>query len=391
MPKISGEIAADQTGQPTPPARRRGRDVRRRDAAQRAARRLADRSRARRGRRLPRPGQRREQHDRRRPVRLPAGVGRRARQRHGVAHPVPVGEARDRHRPSLPETLGRRIRNRVGPARVLAAGRARRDGHRHRRGDRRRGRAQPAVRHAAAVGRRHHRHRLDRAARGAVAARPAHLRVRRHRAASRSSRSASRSACSSPRPTRRGVARRAGAALRGHRIGAAGGIHPRRDDHAARDLRAQRARPRPVRTDAASRRAVRRSTPRPPGTASAPGDARMPLPSSCAASRPPYHRTLAARHEVGRLDRDAHRRHREPLHPAARGREPRRRRGHRHASRAPTRRSARASARSSRRCSRSGCSPAASPRRRSAPTPAPRSCTACCTCACRSSPAGSSR
>ena len=38
----------------------------------------------------------------------------------------------------------------------------------------------------------------------------------------------------------------------------------------------------------------------------------------------------AARHQVGRQHRDAHRRHREPLHPAARRREPRRRRGHRH-------------------------------------------------------------
>ena len=68
---------------------------------------------------------------------------------------------------SLPETLGRRIRNRVGPPRLLAAGRARRDGDRHRRGDRRRGRAEPAVRRPAAVGRGHHRHGLARAARGA--------------------------------------------------------------------------------------------------------------------------------------------------------------------------------------------------------------------------------
>ena len=77
--------------------------------------RVADRACPRRGRRLPRPRQRREQHDRRRQVRLPAGVGGRARQRHGVAHPVPLGQARDRHRqepardpgPPHPQSAGR--------------------------------------------------------------------------------------------------------------------------------------------------------------------------------------------------------------------------------------------------------------------------------------------
>lgn len=45
--------------------------------------------------------------------------------------------------------------------------------------------------------------------------------------------------------------------LRGHRVGAVGRVDPRRDDHAARDLRAQRARARPVRR--------RRSDSRPAG------------------------------------------------------------------------------------------------------------------------------
>ena len=257
------------------------------DARVDAPARVADRPGARRGRRLPRSRERREQHDRRRPLRLPAGVGRRARQRHGVAHPVPLREARHRHRPEPPRDARAPHRQPLGPPRVLAAGRARRDGDRHRRGDRRRRRAQPAVRHPAAVGRPHHRHRVARAA-----------------------------AWSSPGagarsfefvvigmvaiiaigftfgvfigpPDPAAIVGRPGPPLRGRRLGAARGIHPRRDDHAARDLRAQRARARPVRAAEGDGTSARRMlAPRPPTTARHRSASRSRS-RSCAASRPP--------------------------------------------------------------------------------------------------------
>ena len=49
--------------------------------------------------RLRRSGQLRHQHRRRRPVRLPAAVGRAAGERDGDADPVPLGQGGDRHRP----------------------------------------------------------------------------------------------------------------------------------------------------------------------------------------------------------------------------------------------------------------------------------------------------
>ena len=259
----------------------------------RAASRVADRAGPRRRGRVSRPGQRREQHDRRRDLRVSARLDRGARQRHGLAHPVPLGEARGRHgrepaggaRPPHPEPLG--------PPRLLGAGGARRHGDRHRRGDRRRGRAQPAVPGAAALGRPHHRCRVDGAARAAVAAGSAHVRVRgdrahghhRHRIHRRGLRRAARS---------RRCRRRARAPVRGRRFGAARGIHPRRHDHAARDLRAQRPRARPLRSRGRPRRA---------------GDS-APLVASCG---------IQAR-EATRSDHRAARRPNRPRAPASRRR-----------------------------------------------------------------------
>ena len=78
-------------------------------------------------------------------------------------------------------------------------------------------------------------------------------------------------------------------------LGAARGIHPRRDDHAARDLRALGAQPRPIR-DTTRRSGGRadgrglgsdRRNPQVACTGSASGAARMSLPSSFPARRPP--------------------------------------------------------------------------------------------------------
>ena len=182
-----------------------------------------------------------------------------------------------------------------------------------------------------------HGRRLDGPARAAVPARPAHLRVRGHRAHGHHQRSDSPSASSSAPPIRR-RRRRTRAALRGRRVGAARGIHPRRHDHAARDLRAQRARARPLRPRRRARRAgdpARWSL----RAASKPGtDPERPRPAHRAGLAHPrrarggarrHDRPAAAGDEVGCLDRDGHRRHGQPLHPAARRRQPRRRAGHR--------------------------------------------------------------
>ena len=175
------------------------------------------------------------------------------------------------------------------------------------------------------------------------------------------------------------------AALRRHRVGAARGIHPRRDDHAARDLRAQRARARPLRPDAAGRPEVfqadrsdharahdpqQRSSSKLRGISTPrllratkwdvsiamliAGTVNLCILLLAAANLAGVEGTdtlegayaaLSVGHRPGRRD-------------AVRGRPARERPGL---------------------------------DRRSAPTRAPRSCTACCTCACRSSRAGSSR
>ena len=200
-----------------------------------------------RGRRVPRPRQRREQRERGRRVRLPARVGRRARERDGVAHPVPLREARrrDGQQPSRPAREAHP--QPPGPLRLLAAGRARGDGDRHRGGDRRRHRAQPALRPAAAARRRHHGLGVDGAARAAQPTRSADLRARRGGARRDHRDRVLRGARRRARRRRRG---RWGsrAALHGCRLGAAGRIDPRRDGHAARDLRALRTDARPAST-----------------------------------------------------------------------------------------------------------------------------------------------
>lgn len=110
-----------------------------------------------------RPGELRDQHVRRRPLRVPAAVGHRRRQRPGDVRPGPVRQARHRHRayparavprpPAAPADL-----DAVGPGR--AGGRRHRPGRVRRRGDR----AQPAVRCRPAARGGDHRGRLVRAA-----------------------------------------------------------------------------------------------------------------------------------------------------------------------------------------------------------------------------------
>ena len=290
---------------------------------------------------------------------------------------------------SLPETLGRPHPHRVGPSRLLAAGRARRDGDRHRRGDRRRRRAEPAVRHPAALGRRHHRHRVDRAAADPVAPRAAAASSSSSSACSRSSRSASRSACSSAPPDGASVVGGPRAALRGHRLGAAGGIDPR----APRSCRTRSTRTARWRGTASRRRrrppgVERRGARRPPSDRPAPIRIDDPARASCAASRPRrlLRATkwdvsiamliagtvnlcillLAAANLAGVPGTDTL----EGAYAAL------------YAGLGSARRDA-VRGRPARERPRQ--------RRRSAPTPAPRSCTACCTSACRSSPGAWSR
>ncbi len=87
------------------------------------------------------------------------------------------------------------------------------------------------------------------------------------------------------------------AALRGHRLRAAGRLDPRRDDHAARHLRPQRAGPRPLRAARPRRRARGPA----PGCTADDGPRRARHPPG-AARRAPRHPdpTPAARDAVGR-------------------------------------------------------------------------------------------
>ena len=183
------------------------------------------------------------------------------------------------------------------------------------------------------------------------------------------------------------VVARTGPPLRRHRVGAAGGIHPRRDDHAARDLRAQRARARPLRPDRGGPTAqvLAGHRRRPCSSATPAATARS---RSCAASRP--HACCAPPSGTSRIAMliagtvnlcilllaaanlagvDGHRHARGRVRGAQRGHRP----GRRDAVRGRPARE------------RPGLDLA------SARTRAPRSCTACCTSASRSSPAGSSR
>ena len=106
--------------------------------------------------RVRRPRQLRHQRAGRRPVRLPAAVGRAGSEPDRDGDPVPLGEARDRHRPQLSRTRPRAL-----PARVhlgnVGASRDHGDVDRHRRVHRRRDRPEPAVRRAAAPRRADHR------------------------------------------------------------------------------------------------------------------------------------------------------------------------------------------------------------------------------------------
>ena len=183
------------------------------------------------------------------------------------------------------------------------------------------------------VGRPHHRHRLARAARGPVAARPAHLRVRRSSGLLAIIAIGFTVGVFVAPPDPAGVARRARAPLRGRRTRCCS-RHPSSARRSCR-TRSTRTGAQPATGSPRARRGARPSVPgrrRPRPSATHRIDARelRGIPTAAPAARDP----------LGRLDRDGHRRHREPLHPAARRREPRGRRGHRHASRAPTPRSA---------------------------------------------------
>ncbi len=249
-----------------------------------AARRVAARAGVRGGRGLPRPGQRRHEHRRRCPLRLPAGVGDRGGEPDGRARAVPVGEARPGHR----GVVARGAARPDVPARaagLLGAGGAGVRGHRPRRGARRGDRAAPAVRSPAARGRGRHHGRVDPGARRRGPARPARVRVRHHGDAGRGRRRVPHRARPAPaRPRRDGG--RAPARVHRHRKRAArrgdAGCH--RD--AARDLPALLARARPARTA---------------GVGTAPA-------------------TAADRDEGGRVDRAAAGRRGQPRSRAARGR-----------------------------------------------------------------------
>ena len=153
-------------------------------------------------RRLPRPGQRREQRQRRRALRLPAGLGGRGREHDGVADPVPLGEAR--------------LHDRREPARAARRTSLRRRGARTRSGCRPswsrwrptsprcsagRSRCNLLFRPAADRRRDHHRHRLAAAARAAQPARLARVRARGHRAGGDHRDRVLRRASCSPRST----------------------------------------------------------------------------------------------------------------------------------------------------------------------------------------------
>ena len=98
--------------------------------------------------RVRRPRQLRDQRAGRRAVRLHAAVGRAGGEPGRDGDPVPLGQARDRHRPQLPRGRARAIPPRVHLGNV-GAGRDHGDVDRHRGVHRRRDRAEPAVRRAA--------------------------------------------------------------------------------------------------------------------------------------------------------------------------------------------------------------------------------------------------
>ena len=196
----------------------------------------------RRGHRLRRPGELRHQLLRRRRVRLPAALGDRRGQPAGHAHPDPVGQARPGHRAQPARAVPGQLPA-LGVARHVGAGRA--GGHRHRpgRGDRRRDRAEPAVRDPAVHRRSDHRDRRVRAAGPAEPRLPA-VRAGHHRAVRGDpDRLPEHRAAHRPGPGRPGG--RPGPALRRHRQPAAGHRHPGRHRHAARDLPALGADPAP--------------------------------------------------------------------------------------------------------------------------------------------------
>ena len=229
-------------------------------------------------------------------IRLPARVGRRARQRHGLAHPVPVGEARHRHRRE-PARGARR-------AASTTAGRAAPTGCRPSSWPWR-----PTSPRSSAA--RSPSTCCSACRSSGAASSPAPSRwccSCCSRDAVRARSSSSSSGCWSiiaigftvgvfvAPPDPAGVRRRARAAVRGCRIGAARGIDPRRDDHAARDLRAQRAQ-----LATGSRRARGRAGGR---VAARPAEHR---PGTASASRPRHgcRSRARARHGDGRAHRHA--------------------------------------------------------------------------------------
>ena len=296
------------------------------------------RARVRRGDRVRRPRQRRRQPHRRRPLRLPAAVGARRGERDGRAGPVPVRQARARHR-RLAAGRARAADAPRAAAGVLGAGRGGRGGHRHRRGGRRRDRPAPAVRGAAAA------RRADRRRRVACSCWPprtgtgsgAFEHVIVALLAVITIGFLAGLLVSPARRARRPV--RPGPAVRRHRLGPARRLDARRHRHAARDLRALGPGARPPRTHHRARRSR---------------DA-------------PAVDPLGRRHRAGRRRRREHR-------PAAAGRvRPARRRPAPTRSPAPTTRSSPRSASASASRSPSACWRPAWPPRRSARTRARRS------------------
>ena len=203
--------------------------------------------------RLHRPGQLRDQHRRRRQVRLPAALGGPRRQPDRDAGPDAVGEARHRDRQEPRRALPRELLA-AHRDRALAAGRAGRDGLRHRRGGRRRPRPQPALRHPALPGRGARRRRRLRDPRPPAEGLPAPRGRDRGAGRGRGRRLRGRAL---PRPSRRRPGRRPPlqAGLRRHREHPAGDRDHRRDGDAARHLPALGAHPE------AGRRPQRRGAP----------------------------------------------------------------------------------------------------------------------------------
>ncbi len=114
----------------------------------------------RRGDRVCRSRQRRVQHQRRRTVRLPAGVGDRGSECDGRAGPIPFREVGAGHGPHASGD-GAGAGEYSGAACVLGTGRNRRDGNRSRRSGGRGDRLEAVVRSTPHRGRGHHRHRVD--------------------------------------------------------------------------------------------------------------------------------------------------------------------------------------------------------------------------------------